>query len=104
MAKHTFVMPVQHLVKNHHLEQNHMAYCLCYALYVNEWNSKIENKMYTAMYLDNEGVIERVAKQQTYPFDYSFHTIDPDWDIIAQIFKILDLMNINAEFQHMKGH
>eukprot|EP00957_Ditylum_brightwellii_P127382 9713481-Ditylum_brightwellii.AAC.1 len=29
---------------------------------------------------------------------------DPDWDIIAQICNILELMNIKAEFQHMKGH
>eukprot|EP00957_Ditylum_brightwellii_P204951 15341531-Ditylum_brightwellii.AAC.1 len=30
--------------------------------------------------------------------------INPDWDIIAQICNILDLMNINAKFQHAKGH
>eukprot|EP00957_Ditylum_brightwellii_P036601 2773344-Ditylum_brightwellii.AAC.1 len=67
-------------------------------------HNKIENKMYTTVYLDNKGIIERIAKQQTYPFDYSFHTINPDWDIIAQICNILELMNIKAEFQHMKGH
>eukprot|EP00957_Ditylum_brightwellii_P040639 3075891-Ditylum_brightwellii.AAC.1 len=67
-------------------------------------HNKIEIKMYTIVYLDNKGIIERIAKQQTYPFEYSFHMIDPDWDIIAQICNILDLMNINANFQHMKGH
>eukprot|EP00957_Ditylum_brightwellii_P033060 2506935-Ditylum_brightwellii.AAC.1 len=67
-------------------------------------HNKIENKMYITVYLDNEGIIERIAKQQTYPFDYSFHTIHPGWDIIAQICKSMDLMNINAKFQHMKGH
>eukprot|EP00957_Ditylum_brightwellii_P107803 8223871-Ditylum_brightwellii.AAC.1 len=30
--------------------------------------------------------------------------INPGWDIIAHICKILDLMNINAEFQHVKGY
>eukprot|EP00957_Ditylum_brightwellii_P036338 2751714-Ditylum_brightwellii.AAC.1 len=60
--------------------------------------------MYMTVYLDNEGIIERIAKQQAYLFDYSFHTIDPEWDIIAQICNILDFMNINEEFQHMKGH
>eukprot|EP00957_Ditylum_brightwellii_P052280 3965176-Ditylum_brightwellii.AAC.1 len=67
-------------------------------------HNKIENEMYMTVYLDNKGIIERITKQQTYLFDYSFHTIDPDWDIIAQIFNILDLMNINTKFQHMKGH
>eukprot|EP00957_Ditylum_brightwellii_P051664 3917646-Ditylum_brightwellii.AAC.1 len=60
--------------------------------------------MYTTLYLDNKGVIERIAKQQTYLFDYSFHMINPDWDIIAQICNILELMNIKAEFKHVKGH
>eukprot|EP00957_Ditylum_brightwellii_P109665 8364874-Ditylum_brightwellii.AAC.1 len=64
----------------------------------------LENKMYMTVYLDNEGVIERITKQQTYPFDYSFCTIDPDWDIIAQICKKLELMDIKAEFKHMKGY
>eukprot|EP00957_Ditylum_brightwellii_P025733 1947223-Ditylum_brightwellii.AAC.1 len=56
------------------------------------------------VYLDNEGVIERIKKQQTYPLDYSFHMIDPDCNIIAQICNILGLMNIKAEFKHVKGH
>eukprot|EP00957_Ditylum_brightwellii_P163607 12457001-Ditylum_brightwellii.AAC.1 len=60
--------------------------------------------MYTSVYLYNKIIIERIAKQQTYPFDYSFHTIDPDWDIIAQMCNILDLMNINAKFLHVKGY
>eukprot|EP00957_Ditylum_brightwellii_P200136 15257214-Ditylum_brightwellii.AAC.1 len=67
-------------------------------------HNKKENKMYTAVYLENEGIIERIAKQQTYPFNYSFHTINPDWDIIAQICNILGLINTNARFQHVKGH
>eukprot|EP00957_Ditylum_brightwellii_P040448 3061505-Ditylum_brightwellii.AAC.2 len=48
--------------------------------------------------------MERIAKQQPYLFDYSFCTINPDWDIIAQVYKMLELMNINAEFQHVKGY
>eukprot|EP00957_Ditylum_brightwellii_P005909 448135-Ditylum_brightwellii.AAC.1 len=42
------------------------------------------------MYLDNKGVITRVKKQQTYSNDYSFNTLTPDWDVIAQISNILD--------------
>eukprot|EP00957_Ditylum_brightwellii_P156381 11902204-Ditylum_brightwellii.AAC.1 len=56
------------------------------------------------VYPDNEGVIDRIAKQRTYPLDYSFHTIDPDWDIIAQICDIFETMNIKLEFKHEKGH
>eukprot|EP00957_Ditylum_brightwellii_P194917 14849919-Ditylum_brightwellii.AAC.1 len=57
-------------------------------------HNKLENKMYTTQCLDNKGATERIKKQQTYMFDYSFHTIDPDWDIIAKICNILKLMNI----------
>eukprot|EP00957_Ditylum_brightwellii_P187695 14292476-Ditylum_brightwellii.AAC.1 len=64
----------------------------------------LENKIYTTVYLDNEGMIDRITKQQTHPFDYSFHTTDPDYDIIAQICNVLEFMNIKADFKHVKGH
>eukprot|EP00957_Ditylum_brightwellii_P006851 518755-Ditylum_brightwellii.AAC.1 len=60
--------------------------------------------MHMTVYLDNKGIFERIAKQQTYPLDYSFHMINPDWDIIAQTCDILEFMNIKAEFKHVKGH
>eukprot|EP00957_Ditylum_brightwellii_P151437 11532774-Ditylum_brightwellii.AAC.1 len=71
--------------------------------FLHQWmeHNMFENKIYTTVYLDNEGVIDRIAKQQTYPFDYSFHTIDPDWDIIAQICNMLEIKNIKAEFKHV---
>eukprot|EP00957_Ditylum_brightwellii_P052771 4000617-Ditylum_brightwellii.AAC.1 len=72
--------------------------------YGNIEHNKLENKIYTTVYLDNKGVIERVAKQQTYLHDYSFHMINPYWDIIAQICDILEIMNIKTEFKHVKGH
>eukprot|EP00957_Ditylum_brightwellii_P131862 10055557-Ditylum_brightwellii.AAC.1 len=56
------------------------------------------------VYLDNEGMFNRIVKQKTYLFNYSFHTIDPDWDTIAQICDILATMNIKAEFKHVKGY
>eukprot|EP00957_Ditylum_brightwellii_P204902 15341305-Ditylum_brightwellii.AAC.1 len=56
------------------------------------------------VYLDNKGVIEKIAKQQTYSFDYSFHMIDPNEDIITKICDILELMNIKVEFKHVKEH
>ena len=41
------------------------------------------------LFLDNKGVITRIKQQMSYPHDYSFNTLSPDWDVIAQISKIL---------------
>eukprot|EP00957_Ditylum_brightwellii_P011703 884183-Ditylum_brightwellii.AAC.1 len=56
------------------------------------------------MYLDNKGVITRIKKQQTHSNDYSFNTLTPDWDVIAQISSILDTGNFLPIIQHIKGH
>eukprot|EP00957_Ditylum_brightwellii_P111286 8486532-Ditylum_brightwellii.AAC.1 len=56
------------------------------------------------MYLDNKGVIKRIKKQQTYSSDYSFNTLTPDWDVIAQISNILDLSNFTSTIQQIQGH
>eukprot|EP00957_Ditylum_brightwellii_P174921 13319177-Ditylum_brightwellii.AAC.1 len=37
-------------------------------------------KLTFQMYLDNEGVITRIKKQQTYSNNYSFNTLTPVWD------------------------
>eukprot|EP00957_Ditylum_brightwellii_P012170 919156-Ditylum_brightwellii.AAC.1 len=37
------------------------------------------------LYLDSKGVITRIQQQRSYPHDYSFNTLTPDWDVIAQI-------------------
>eukprot|EP00957_Ditylum_brightwellii_P077786 5911155-Ditylum_brightwellii.AAC.1 len=50
------------------------------------------------------GVIKQIHKQQSYEYDYSFHTLDPDWDIIAQICSVLQSSSIEDEFIHVKGH
>eukprot|EP00957_Ditylum_brightwellii_P099321 7565484-Ditylum_brightwellii.AAC.1 len=36
-----------------------------------------------AVYLENEGMIDRIKKQKTYLFETSLHTIGPDWDTIS---------------------
>eukprot|EP00957_Ditylum_brightwellii_P127648 9734986-Ditylum_brightwellii.AAC.1 len=56
------------------------------------------------IYLDNEGVIQRINTQLEYPCDYSFHTINPDWDIIVQICDILKDNKIKINLEHVKGH
>eukprot|EP00957_Ditylum_brightwellii_P057744 4378043-Ditylum_brightwellii.AAC.1 len=56
------------------------------------------------MYLDNEGVITRIKKQQSHSTDFSFDTLTPDWDVIAQISNILDRGNSLPTIQHIQGH
>eukprot|EP00957_Ditylum_brightwellii_P020085 1515383-Ditylum_brightwellii.AAC.1 len=61
-------------------------------------------RSYMKIYLDNEGVIQRINKQLNYQYDYPFHTIDPDWDIIVQICDILKDSKIKINLEHAKGH
>eukprot|EP00957_Ditylum_brightwellii_P133939 10213553-Ditylum_brightwellii.AAC.1 len=56
------------------------------------------------MYLDNKGVITRIQQQQSHPNNYSFNTLTPDWDVIAQISNILDIGNAIPKIQHIQGH
>eukprot|EP00957_Ditylum_brightwellii_P058213 4414464-Ditylum_brightwellii.AAC.1 len=56
------------------------------------------------LYLDNESVVTRIKTQQQYPYDYSFNTLTPGWDIIAQIVAVLCGSDISGEFEHVKGH
>eukprot|EP00957_Ditylum_brightwellii_P200427 15279826-Ditylum_brightwellii.AAC.1 len=56
------------------------------------------------LYLDNKGVITRIQQQQSYPHNYSFDTLTPDWDVIAQISNILDTGNFTPKIQHIQGH
>eukprot|EP00957_Ditylum_brightwellii_P118099 9006843-Ditylum_brightwellii.AAC.1 len=45
-----------------------------------------------------------VLSVQSYEYDYSFHTLDPDRDIIAQICSVLQSSLIEEDFIHVKGH
>eukprot|EP00957_Ditylum_brightwellii_P091541 6970326-Ditylum_brightwellii.AAC.1 len=56
------------------------------------------------MYTDNKGVITRIQQQQSYPNDYFFNTLTPDWDVIAQISNILDIVNFITKIQYIQGH
>eukprot|EP00957_Ditylum_brightwellii_P002063 158374-Ditylum_brightwellii.AAC.1 len=64
----------------------------------------IDSRICMTVYLDNEGMINRVATQKTYLYGYLFHTNDPDWGIIAQVYDVLETNTIKAEFEHVKGH
>eukprot|EP00957_Ditylum_brightwellii_P110426 8421562-Ditylum_brightwellii.AAC.1 len=50
-------------------------------------------KLEGQLYLHNIGVITQIQQQRSYPHDYSFNTLSPDWDVIAQISKILSKGN-----------
>eukprot|EP00957_Ditylum_brightwellii_P086004 6543201-Ditylum_brightwellii.AAC.1 len=56
------------------------------------------------LYLDNKGVITHIQQQRSYPHNYSFNTLTPDWDIIAQISKILGMGNFVPTILHAHGH
>eukprot|EP00957_Ditylum_brightwellii_P159764 12160243-Ditylum_brightwellii.AAC.1 len=61
-------------------------------------------RSYMKIYLNNEGVIQRINKQLEYLYDYSFHTINPAWDIIVQICDALKDSKIKINLEHIKGH
>eukprot|EP00957_Ditylum_brightwellii_P011108 841965-Ditylum_brightwellii.AAC.1 len=64
----------------------------------------LNERVYLKIYLDNEGVLQRINKQLECPYDYSFHTINPDCDIIVQICDILKENKIKTDLEHIKGH
>eukprot|EP00957_Ditylum_brightwellii_P158170 12039642-Ditylum_brightwellii.AAC.1 len=52
----------------------------------------------------NAMVFYQHSQHQSYPCDYSFDTLTPDWDIIAQISNIIDIGNFIPKIQHFQGH
>eukprot|EP00957_Ditylum_brightwellii_P041992 3179603-Ditylum_brightwellii.AAC.1 len=56
------------------------------------------------IHLDNEGIIKQIIQQKSYSHEYLFHTINPDWDVIAQICNVIKSITISKEFIHVKGH
>ena len=56
------------------------------------------------LYLDNKGVITQIQQQRSYPHDYSFNTLTPAWDVIAQISNILSRGNCVPTILHIHGH
>eukprot|EP00957_Ditylum_brightwellii_P024167 1821948-Ditylum_brightwellii.AAC.1 len=51
------------------------------------------NPLKRQLYLHNKGVTTQIQQQQSYPHDYSFNKLTPDWEVIAQISKLLDIGN-----------
>eukprot|EP00957_Ditylum_brightwellii_P026610 2012427-Ditylum_brightwellii.AAC.1 len=36
------------------------------------------------IHINNKGIVERINNQLSYPHDYPYNTLSPDWDLIAQ--------------------
>eukprot|EP00957_Ditylum_brightwellii_P210113 15364588-Ditylum_brightwellii.AAC.1 len=56
------------------------------------------------MYIDNKGIVKRINYQLTYTYDYSFNTLEPDWDIVAQGAHTLKLYIDTLTITHVKSH
>eukprot|EP00957_Ditylum_brightwellii_P185958 14157276-Ditylum_brightwellii.AAC.1 len=56
------------------------------------------------IYIDNEGILERLKDQLTYTHDYPFNTLEPDWDVVAQIAETLKQYNDLITITHVKSH
>eukprot|EP00957_Ditylum_brightwellii_P206186 15347234-Ditylum_brightwellii.AAC.1 len=55
-------------------------------------------------YIDNEGVVVRIKDQLSYTYNYSFSTLDPDLDIIAQAASTLKIWGKHPQITHIKSH
>eukprot|EP00957_Ditylum_brightwellii_P145158 11056857-Ditylum_brightwellii.AAC.1 len=55
-------------------------------------------------YADNNGVIQRINTQLSYPYDYPSNILDCDWDLIKQIAVTVQSFPRLPIFAHIKGH
>jgi hypothetical protein len=72
----------------------------CWAMEYTATTTKLKGQLY----LDNKGVITQIKQQRLYPHDYSFNTLSLDWDVIAQISKILSSGNWVPIILHIHRH
>ena len=54
--------------------------------------------------IDNIGIVKRTNDQLSYPHDYSYNTLEPDWDLIAQSAATLKTYSETLTINHVKGH
>ena len=53
---------------------------------------------------DNDGLIKQEIAHLSYGDPYPNITLDPEFDLTEEIYKTHQKYNINASFQHVKGH
>eukprot|EP00957_Ditylum_brightwellii_P049968 3787669-Ditylum_brightwellii.AAC.1 len=85
------------------LEAYGVLLVMCFLFWAAQYTNTTA-KLSFKLYLDNESVITRIHQQQSYPYNYLFHTLDPDWDAIAQIVSILNKSNLHTELRHVKDN
>eukprot|EP00957_Ditylum_brightwellii_P162260 12354856-Ditylum_brightwellii.AAC.1 len=56
------------------------------------------------MRIDNKGIVKCINNQISYPNDYSYNTICPDWDLIAQAAITLRQYGKHLSINHIKSH
>eukprot|EP00957_Ditylum_brightwellii_P054046 4094032-Ditylum_brightwellii.AAC.1 len=53
---------------------------------------------------DNKGVITRATNQIEYEYDYLYNTLEPNWDIIAQLAEYLQTLGPKLKIAHVQSH
>jgi hypothetical protein len=53
---------------------------------------------------DNTGLIARIQSQRSLLYPIPNSTFKPDWDIVQAFVQTLSSFQVDASFQHVKGH
>eukprot|EP00957_Ditylum_brightwellii_P024865 1880360-Ditylum_brightwellii.AAC.1 len=56
------------------------------------------------MYIDNEGIVKRTEDQLRYTHNYPFNTLEPEWDMEAQVANTLTQYKDLITITHVKSH
>eukprot|EP00957_Ditylum_brightwellii_P065333 4955442-Ditylum_brightwellii.AAC.1 len=56
------------------------------------------------IYIDDEGIVKRLKDQLAYTHDYLFNTLEPVWDVVAQVADTLKQYNSLITITHVKSH
>eukprot|EP00957_Ditylum_brightwellii_P162362 12362992-Ditylum_brightwellii.AAC.1 len=55
-------------------------------------------------YIDNKGIVKQINDQPSYTHDHPFNTLEPDWDVVAQVADILKQYVDILTITHIKSH
>eukprot|EP00957_Ditylum_brightwellii_P161558 12300692-Ditylum_brightwellii.AAC.1 len=56
------------------------------------------------MHIDNKGIITHINNEIFYTHDYSYNTLGPEWDLIAQATIMLHQYGKRLSTNHIKSH
>eukprot|EP00957_Ditylum_brightwellii_P171368 13045696-Ditylum_brightwellii.AAC.1 len=56
------------------------------------------------IHIDNKGIVKHINNQISYPHDYPYNTLSPDWDLIAQAAITLQQHGNSLSINHIKSH